>query len=135
MAGVHFSFDNFRELLLLNIGIADRLDENRAESLTLLYCDFSSIASDIIKMSVEQILRDSDSISNSESDYFFVLPYTDKYGAEIVRKMFEDFFAKDIDSFVVSYPVDGKTPKELLKELQNTVSLNTENDLECIDSY
>ena len=49
MAGIHFSFDNFEQLLRLNIGISDRLDENRAESFTLLYCDFSGIEEDIIK--------------------------------------------------------------------------------------
>ena len=39
MAGVHFTFDNFKQLLDLSIGLVQRLDENRAESFTLLYCD------------------------------------------------------------------------------------------------
>ena len=28
MAGIHFSFEDFKQLLALNMGIADRLDEN-----------------------------------------------------------------------------------------------------------
>jgi len=135
MAGVHFSFDNIKQLLQLSIGIAQRLDENRSESFTILYCDFSSIAPDVIKMSLEQVLRNSDAISNFESDYFLVLPYTDKYGAGIVTKMFSDFFAKEINSSMVSYPGDGETPKALLQELQNIVSTKHHNDLRCLDSY
>ncbi len=107
MAGVHFSFDNFRELMALSIGIAERLDENRAESFTLLYCDFSGIATEIVDESLLQILRTSDAIVNHEGDYFFVLPYTDKYGAEVVKKMFDEFFAKHLGSFLLSYPVDA----------------------------
>ena len=34
MAGIHFSFEDFKQLLALNIGISDRLDENRAERPT-----------------------------------------------------------------------------------------------------
>ena len=135
MAGVHFTFNNLESLLNLSIGIADRLDENRAESFTILYCDFSAIAPDIIKMSLEQILRTSDAISNHNSDYFFVLPYTDKYGADIVKKMFTDFFAKDIKSFMVSYPRDGETPKALLTELQDIVSADYDNHLLCLNQY
>jgi len=135
MAGIHFSFDNFQQLLDLNIGMAERLDENRSESFTLLYCDFSSIPSDIINMSLQQIMRNSDSISNHENDYFFILHYTDKYGANIVKKMFEEFFAKTIESFMVSYPVDGETSKALLEDLQDIVSAGYDNDLQCLNPY
>jgi hypothetical protein len=99
MAGIHFSFDNFKQLMDLNIGISDRLDQNRAESFTLLYCNFEGIAEDIVDASLLEILRTSDSIVNHQHNYFFVLPYTDKYGAEIVKKMFDEFFAKHLDSF------------------------------------
>ena len=92
MAGIHFTFDNFKQLISLNIGISDRLDENRAESFTLLYCDFKGIAPEIISSSLEEILRTSDAIVNDGTNYFFVLPYTDKYGAEMVKKMYDDFF-------------------------------------------
>ncbi len=133
MAGIHFSFDNFKQLLNLNIGISDRLDENRAESFTLLYCDFSGIDEEVVKSSLEDILRTSDSIVNHEANYFFVLPYTDKYGADIVKKMFDEFFAKYLNSFVLSYPADGETPEEILGMLQDSVSLFYKNDLNCLD--
>ena len=135
MAGVHFTFDNFKQLLSLNIGIAERLDENRAESLTLLYCDFSGISQEIIDASLEQILRTSDSIVNFESEYFFVLPYTDKYGAEIVKKMFDEFFAKFLNSFLLSYPADGETPEEILGSMQDSVSTFYKKDLHCLDRF
>jgi len=135
MAGIHFSFDNFRELLALNMGISDRLDENRAESFTLLYCDFSPVASETVSASLEQILRTSDSIVNHEGDYFFVLPYTDKYGAEIVKKMFDEFFAMYLDSFLLSYPVDGEKPEEIMSNMQDSVSTFYKRELHCLDRF
>ena len=135
MAGVHFTFDNFNQLLALNIGISDRLDENRAESFTILYCDLTDVDDKIIDSSLLEILRTSDSIVNYEKDYFFVLPYTDKYGAEIVKKMFDDFYGKFLNSFLLSYPVDGESPKELLTNLQDSVSTFFKNDLVCLDRF
>jgi len=135
MAGIHFSFDNFEQLLHLNIGISDRLDENRAESFTILYCDFKGIDKEIIKSSLESTLRTSDSIVNHEGDYFFVLPYTDKYGAEIVKKMFDEFFAKYLNAFLLSYPADGETPKELMEGMQDSVSTFFKHDLRCLDRF
>ena len=135
MAGVHFSFDNFKQVIDLNIGISDRLDENRAESFTLLYCDFSGIEQSVVDASLLEILRSSDSISNSEGNYFFVLPYTDKYGAEIVKKMFDEFFAKYLDSFLLSYPVDGETSKSILENLQDSVSTFFKKELHCLDRF
>ena len=135
MAGVHFSFDDFQNLIDLNIGMSERLDENRAESFTLLYCDFSGIAQEIVDASLLEILRFSDSIANDEGDYFFVLPYTDKYGAEIVKKMFDEFFVKHLDSFLLSYPVDGETSKEILENLQDSVSTFFKKELHCLDRF
>ena len=133
MAGIHFSFDNLKQLLDLNIGISDRLDSNRAESFTILYCDFGKVSNELVASSLEQVLRNSDSIVNLKDDYFFLLPYTDRYGADIVRKMFEEFFVQDLNSHSVSYPRDGENPNELLEELQNSVSRIHENDLICLD--
>jgi len=135
MAGIHFTFDNFKQLMHLNIGISDRLDENRAESFTLLYCDFSGIAPEVIDASLEEILRASDSIVKDGSDYFFVLPYTDKYGADTVKKMFDEFFAKYLSAFMLSYPVDGETPEELLSNMQDSTSTFLKNDLHCLDRF
>lgn len=135
MAGIHFGFDNFKQLLDLNIGIAQRLDENRAESFTLLYCDLSTVKTDVIQSSLEQVLRTSDSMVNSDGDYFFVLPYTDKYGAGTVKDMFEEFFARRLDSYMVSYPRDGETSKDLVEELADIVSATYKNDLACLDGF
>lgn len=135
MAGVQFTFDNFKQLLDLSIGLVQRLDENRAESFTLLYCDFSAVKQSDISSSLEQILRNSDSISNSKSDYFFILPYTDKYGAGIVKNMFSEFFAKDLKHCMVSYPIDGETSRTLIEELKNLAGAKYKNDLRCLDSF
>ena len=135
MAGIHFPFDSFKQLMDLNIGIADRLDENRAESFTLLYCDFSDIDQKTVDASLLEILRSSDSIVNKGDDYFFVLPYTDKYGAEIVKKMFDEFFAKFLNSFLVSYPADGETSKILLETLQDSVSMLLKKEIHCLDEF
>ncbi len=135
MAGIHFGFDNFRQLLDLSIGLAERLDENRAESFTLLYCDFSSVEGSVIKSSLEQILRNSDAIVHNGPDYFFLLPYTDKYGARIVKDMFEEFFARDLNNCMVSYPVDGESSRALIEELANNVSATYKKDLKCLDDF
>ena len=135
MAGIHFSFENFKQLMELNIGISNRLDENRAESFTLLYCDFKGISPETVDASLTDILRTSDSIVNDGTDYFFVLPYTDKYGAETVKKMFDEFFAKFLNSFLLSYPADGETPQEILGTMQDSVSTFYKDDLHCLDRF
>ena len=135
MAGIHFSFDNFKQLMQLNIGISDRLDENRAESFTLLYCSFDGISSELVEDSLLDILRTSDSIVNHKGDYFFVLPYTDKYGAEIVKKMFDEFFETYLESFLLSYPVDGGTAEEIFGTMQDSVSTFYKKDLHCLDRF
>lgn len=135
MAGIHFGFDNFKQLLDLNIGLAQRLDESRAESFTLLYCDFKGVEKDIIDASLEQVLRSSDSMVNDNGDYFFVLPYTDKYGATMVKEMFVEFFARHLNSYMVAYPRDGETSKALIEELADIVSATYQNDLKCLDAF
>ena len=135
MAGIHFSFENFKQLMELNIGISNRLDENRAESFTLLYCDFKGIPPETVDASLTDILRTSDSIVNDGTDYFFVLPYTDKYGAETVKKMFDEFFARFLNSFLLSYPADGETPQEIFGNMQDSVSVFFKQDLHCLDRF
>ncbi|MBC8238559.1 MAG: hypothetical protein H8E76_10065 [Helicobacteraceae bacterium] len=135
MAGIHFTFSDFKQLLALNIGISDRLDENRAESFTLLYCHFDGIDQEIIDNSLGTILRTSDSIVNYKKEYFFVLPYTDKYGADIVKKMFDEAFSSYLNSFMLSYPADGENPEELLGGLQDSVNVFYKYDLPCLDRF
>ncbi|WP_294964142.1 hypothetical protein [Sulfurimonas sp.] len=134
MAGIHFQFEDFKQLLRLNIGIADRLDENRAESFTILYCDLNEIHDEKVTKALEKILRTSDTIANNKTDFFFVLPYTDKYGADIVKKLFDKFFDKSLNSFLISYPVDGENADELTQVLQNSVKHFCKNDLSYLDS-
>ncbi len=133
MAGVHFSFDSFKPLLDLNIGIANRLDENRAESFTLLYCDLEKIAHNDVSEALATALRGSDAIINHGSDYFFILPYTDKYGAEVVKQIFEDIFETDIPYFLLSYPVDGDDSSELFEMLRDSVSTFLKKELPYLD--
>ncbi len=135
MAGVTFTFNNFKALLDLNIGIAQRLDENRAESFTLLYCDFGDVATENIKETLTTALRNSDSIVHYDTDYYFVLPYTDKYGAEVVKQIFEDLFERDIPNFMISYPVDGESAAELLEMMQDSVSTFLKKDLDYLDRF
>jgi hypothetical protein len=135
MAGTRFTFNNFQALLDLNIGISQRLDENRAESFTLLYCDFSSVYSDSINDSLATVLRGSDAIVHYDTDYFFVLPYTDKYGAEVVKQIFEDVFEQNVPYFMVSYPVDGENSSELLETLRDSVSTFLKKDLDYLDRF
>ncbi|MGE4472744.1 MAG: hypothetical protein AB7D20_08090, partial [Sulfuricurvum sp.] len=112
MAGVSFSFYNFSALVNLNIGIADRLDENRSESFTILFCDFSKIPQSLIDTNLPSLLRTSDSIVHFEHYYFFVMPYTDRYGTGIVKRMIEELFAAPIPAAEVCYPSNGENAAE-----------------------
>ncbi|MDD2449058.1 MAG: hypothetical protein PHS42_10005 [Sulfurimonas sp.] len=133
MAGIHFQFADFKQLLRLNIGIAQRLDENRAESFTLLYCDFSNAPKINILDTLSDTLRTSDTIANYKKDYFFVLPYTDKYGAEIVKKQLDAKAGVFLNSFLISYPVDGENADELVSVLQNSVKQFCKKDIDYLD--
>ncbi len=133
MAGVHFAYNNFPSLLQLNMGIADRLDDNRAESFTILYCNFQKVEDTLIIESLEKVLRGSDVVVNSDKEYFFILPYTDKYGATIVKNMFEEFFDLYIPAYEASYPLNGETPEELLQSLQAGIKKRLNTYLECLD--
>ncbi|WP_345993004.1 hypothetical protein [Sulfurimonas sp. HSL-1716] len=133
MAGVKFPFKDIISLLTLSIGLAKRVDENRAESMTVLYCNFADFSQGLISVSLEQILRSSDAILSYENHYFFILQYTDKYGATIVKDMFEEFFASYIESSMVSYPIDGEDSYTLLEELQTNISKNFSTDLLFLD--
>lgn len=134
MAGVSFSFIDFPGLIRLNMGIAQRLDENRAESFTLVFCDFSDIDSEIISECLDNILRTSDAIVHYDKYYFFLLPYTDKYGGTIVKNMFEEFFNVYIRSAAASYPINGENPQELLEALQANTYKDHNIYLECLDN-
>ena len=133
MAGISFSFVNFSSLIQLNIGIAERLDENRAESFTVLFADFSSVDSEVIGECLSNVLRTSDAIVHCDNYYFFVLPYTDKYGATIVKNMLEEFFNVYIRSSLVSYPINGENSIELLEAIQSKVKKEHNIYLDCLD--
>jgi len=134
MAGVSFSFYNFSALVDLNIGIADRLDENRSESFTILFCDFSKIPQSLIDSNLPSLLRTSDSIVHFEHYYFFVMPYTDRYGTGIVKRMIEELFATTIPSAEVCYPSNGENAAELFESLHVEVKKLYRIDLDCLYS-
>ncbi len=133
MSGIKFAFKNIVPLLDLSIGLARRVDENRAESMTVLYCNFGEFSQDLINASLGQILRDSDAILSYENHYFFILQYTDKYGATIVKDMFEEFFASYLESSMSSYPIDGENAYELIEDIQANVSTQLSLDLLFLD--
>jgi hypothetical protein len=132
MAGVTFSFDNFTALIDLNIGIASRLDENRSESFTILFCDFTGMTKNVIDDNLTTLLRTSDSIVHYEQYYFFVMPYTDRYGTGIVKRMFDEVFATTIRSSAVCYPVNGENSSELFESLHAEVKKMHRIDLDCL---
>lgn len=132
MAGVVFSYDNFAALINLNIGIANRLDENRSESFTILFCDLSGISKPIIEANLPNLLRTSDSIVHFENYYFFVMPYTDRYGTGIVKRMFDEMFAKSLPSSAVCYPSNGENVGELFESLHAEAKKMHRIDLDCL---
>jgi hypothetical protein len=132
MAGVTFSFDNFTALIDLNIGIASRLDENRSESFTILFCDFSGVEHDVIEQNLLGLLRTSDSIVHYGHYYFVVMPYTDRYGTGIVKGMFDEVFTYDVPSAAVCYPVNGENSEELLEALHVQAKKLYRLDLDCL---
>lgn len=134
MAGVMFSFYNFSSLIELNIGISNRLDENRSESFTILFCDFTGTSQSSIDANLPILLRTSDSIIHYEQFYFFVMPYTDRYGTGIVKRMIEEVFAMPIPSAAVCYPSNGENAAELLESLHAEAKKIHHIDLDCLYS-
>lgn len=134
MAGVMFSFYDFSSLIELNIGISNRLDENRSESFTILFCDFSGTSQSTIDTNLPSLLRTSDSIIHYEQYYFFVMPYTDRFGTGIVKRMIEEVFATPIPSAAVCYPSNGENAAELLESLHAEAKKTHRIDLDCLYS-
>jgi len=131
--GVPFSFYNFTGLVDLNMGIVERLDDSRLEAFSILYCDFSELDRSKIEVSLEQVLRSSDSYVHNDAHYFFILYQTDKYGATVVANMFEEFFTKYIRHDVVAFPKDGENPQELFDALQASVKKKLNLLIDCLD--
>lgn len=134
MAGVLFSFYNFSSLIELNIGIADRLDENRSESFAIMYFDFSEVANETVEETLTALLRTSDSIIHYDHNFFVVSPYTDRYGAGIVKRNVNESFGANVRSSTVCYPSDGENPLELLESLHSEVKREHGIDLDCLYS-
>jgi hypothetical protein len=132
MAGVTFSYDNFKALLDLNIGMASRLDENRSESFTVLFCDFLGMETDMIESNLSGLLRSSDSIVSYGGYYFFVMPYTDRHGTGIVKRVFDEVFSTMIRSCAVCYPVNGENSTELLDALYTEAKKTHHIALDCL---
>jgi len=134
MAGVAFSFYNFAALIDLNIGMAYRLDENRSESFAILFCDFTGLSHETIALNLPTLLRTSDSIVHYENYYFFIMPYTDRYGTGIVKRMIEESFATAIPSCAVCYPSNGENSHELFESLHAEAKKMHRIDLDCLYS-
>ena len=128
-----FSFYNFSGLVDLHRGIVDRLSDDRAEAFSILYCDFAELNQSNIEDSLEEVLRCCDAYVHNDNHYFFILYQTDKFGAEVVAKMFEDFFDKTIKHDVVSFPKDGESSQDLFDSLQTSVKKNLDIEIECLD--
>ena len=132
MAGVTFSYDNFQALLDLNIGMASRLDENRSESFTILFCDFLGMEESVINANLSDILRSSDSIVSHGGYYFFLMPHTDRHGAGIVKRVFDEVFATTIRSSEVCYPINGENSRELFDALYTDAKKTHKISLDCL---
>jgi len=132
MAGVTFSYDNFKALIDLNIGIASRLDENRSESFTVLFCDFLGMEEELINSNLSGLLRSSDSIVSYGGYYFFVMPYTDRHGTGIVKRVFDEVFFTMIRSCAVCYPVNGENSGELFDTLYTEAKKTHQISLDCL---
>ncbi len=132
MAGVSFSFFDFKSLLELSIGISKRLDENRSESFTILYCDFKKFEQELVTENLYSLLRNSDSFVHCEYNYFIIMHHTDRYGANAVHRMIEEIFAEKITSETVCYPADGETPEELLEKLHSNIHQKQNQSLDCL---
>jgi len=134
MAGVAFSFYDFSALVELNIGISNRLDENRSESFTILFCDLSHVSKSLIDTNFANLLRTSDSIVHFEHYYFIVMPYTDRYGTKIVQRMIEDLFTTQISFATACYPANGENAPELFESLHAEAKKAHSIDLDCLYS-
>ncbi len=134
MSAVMFSFYNLSSLIQLNIGLSDRLNENRSESFAIMFFDFSDVAVADAETKLTPLLRSSDSIVHFDHFFFVVMPYTDRYGAGIVKRIVEDAFGAAIRTSTLCYPANGENALELLEALHADVKKTHGLDLDCLYS-
>jgi hypothetical protein len=131
--GVPFSFYNFTALIDLQRGITERAEDSHAEAFSILFCDFEELDKTLIQDSLTHVLRSSDAYVHNDNFYFFILYQTDKFGADVVEKMFEEYFSMPLKHETVSFPKDGESAQELFDALQAHVKKKLEIDLEFLD--
>ncbi len=134
MAGVMFSFYDFSALVELNIGLADRLNENRSESFAVMFYDFSQVIPETVEPTLSTLLRTSDSLVHFDHSYFVVMPYTDRYGTGVVKNMVDASFGTNVPAVAVCYPADGESALELLEALHAKAKKQFGIDLDCLYS-
>ncbi len=131
--GVPFSFFNLTALIDLQRGITERAEDSHAEAFSILFCDFGDLDKDVIQSSLEHVLRSSDAYVHNDNFYFFILYQTDKFGTDVVEKMFEEYFSMPLKHEIVSFPKDGESAQELFDALQASVKKKLDIDLEFLD--
>lgn len=135
MAAVVFSLKNLASLIQLNIGFAERFDERHIESFTLIYMRLIGLKHDIEPLEIASIMRETDAFALHDRHLFMTLPFTDKYGAVVVKNMLEEMINEPIASIEVSFPSDGDTPSEMLQSIQAQSIQRFNEALEFLDPF
>ncbi len=122
MPGVKFIFDDFKNLINHHIGIIERYS-NDSQKFSIVFMYAKNLDSDMVRDSLEFVLRESDAIFYMHECYFMLMPYTDKKGAQIVQKGHQDFLGGEVDSDIVTFPDDGRTVEELLERIDEHIQV------------
>ena len=125
---VEFCFEDLENLIEYEIGKIRRMIP--FGKLSVLYFSVPSLdeAEKVYKLLVT-VLRESDAIFVKDTNFFLVLPLTDKEGAEFIYTAIEGFFDKKFPKVISCYPLDGENAEELLKQIIKNAKFNYEVEL------
>lgn len=119
MAGVYFTFDNFRSLVSHEIGVLERFDKQKETKFSLLFFPMKNMDTTSVMHAMKKILRESDAVFEHKDGYYLLLSRTDLEGALHVLNQFEDFFGEKLSEVILTYPDDGNSAEVIFKKLHD----------------
>ncbi|MDQ1339888.1 MAG: hypothetical protein QG567_1044 [Campylobacterota bacterium] len=118
MAVVMFPIDNFYRFMEREIARILRYDTQKKEKISIVFLKAPEDIRDSIINVLKNNLRKSDVMFEDDGYIFLVLSNTGRMGSLQIDEIMKEFFSRNIDCSIASYPEDGDTLEELLEILK-----------------
>ena len=132
MANTFFPLASFKALVAHHIALIERFEEQSQAEFSLLFVKLNEEQGPEIKKSIQVIFRDSDIIFEYAGNYIILLPRTDYHGANKLLEGLHEFLGEHFRDAIVTYPDDGTTADDLLRNFRNIVKKYYNIDLEIV---